>query len=364
MNRDQFAAATAGLSEAELRKALWTVYWRGTAPVRERIEDLLAPDPGAAGRRAAPRAPDPAEVLRAVREFTALARSGAYIAGNRAVRPKERSGWRFTFRRLFAESRAALAAPDPASAEVALTEMIDLGCELRGYDYFRSEDPVEAAAVVISDEVAVLWRHILERRGFAGFVVQAAEQFPRWESRFGWTRSGWGTISTRESPLTDVVAGFLTTPDTWVTFAEHYLGVLDGLAPPAPPAPPAAPARGGRRAYEAEARRRGLDRQVTRRAETMIHWHLVLLQRFSGTEEEPLLDRLAEHAALGGPEQTYFRALLAQARDDLTTARQLTGQALERLPGHAGLLALAQEIDAPLPQRARAVAESRRPPEF
>ena len=44
MNREQFAAAAAGLGEAELRKALWTVCWRGTAAVRERIEEILAPD--------------------------------------------------------------------------------------------------------------------------------------------------------------------------------------------------------------------------------------------------------------------------------------------------------------------------------
>lgn len=336
MNREQFAAATAGLGEAELRKALWTVYWRGTAPVRERIEEILAPDSVGGGRRARPAPPDPQEVLRAVREFTGLVRSGAYVGGSRAVRPKERSGWRFTFRRLLSQSRGALAAEDPAPGEAALAEMIDLACELRHYHYVRSEDPVEAAAVVVSDEVTVLWRHLLDHRGFAGFAAQAAGQLPRWESRFGWIRGGWGAISQQESRLTDVVSGFLVVPDTWVTFTEHYLQVLDGLVPPPKPS---TPVRGRGPASEADQRRRELDRQVARRTETMIDWHLMLLDRFAGTEDEGLVDRLADHAALGGPDQTYFRARMAHGRGDLAAARRLVGEALEKLPGHAGFLA-------------------------
>jgi len=356
MNREEFSAATAGLGEAELRKALWTVYWRGTAAVRERIEEILSPDAAGAARRGAPQTPDPEQVLRAVHEFTGLVRSGAYIAGSRAVRPKERSQWRFTFRRLLAESRAALAAQDPAGGEAALTEMIDLACQLRDDEYVRSEDPIEAAAIVVSDEIAVLWRHLLDHRGFAVFATQAAEQFLRWESCYGWTRHGWGTIPERESRLTDVMAGFLTVPDTWVTFTEHYLHALDGLAPPP------LPARGPAKSYLTEQRRRELERQRTRRAETMIDWHLMLLDRFAGTEDEALLDRLAGHAAFGGPEQMHFRARLARARGDLPAARQLIHQALERLPGHTGFLALARDIDAPLPPTARVVAASRRLP--
>ena len=345
MNREQFTAATARLGEAELRKALWTVYWRGTAAVRERIEEIISPDSGRTTSRAAPPVPDPDVVLAAVQDFTALVRSGAYIAGSRAVRPKERSQWRFTFRRLLADSRAALAADDPTGGESALTDMIDLACQFRRYDYVRSEDPIEAAAVVVSDEIAVLWRHLLDRRGFADFAAQAAEQFLRWESRFGWTRSGWGRISERESRLSDVLAGLLTVPDTWTTFTQHYLRVLDGLAPP-PPAPEPTRGRGrSYRAHQAQQRHRDLEDRVARRAQTMIDWHLILVDRFMGSEEEPLLDRLAEHPALGGPEQAFLRARLALARDDLPTARRLIHQALERLPGHHAFLDLARQID-------------------
>ncbi|HEY6795133.1 MAG TPA: hypothetical protein VI248_10675 [Kineosporiaceae bacterium] len=358
MNREQFYAATARLGEAALRKALWTVYWRGTAAVRERIEDILAPDPAAAAAaRTAEQAPDPAEVLEAVREFTGLVRSGDYLGGSRAVRPKERSQWRFTFRRLLAQARSGLAAEDPEPAEAALTEMIDLACEFRDYDYVRSEDPIEAASVVVSDEVAALWRHLLEHRGFTGFAAVAAEQFVRWESRYGWTRSGWGAISQRESQLADVLAGQLTVPDTWVVFTQEYLRALDGLVPVPP-----APARGRGSDYAAEQRRRDLEYRLGRRTETLTGWHLTLLDRFVGTDDEALLDRIASHAALGGPEQTYFRARLAHARGDLPAARELVQQALERLPGHSGFLAFARQIDAPLPASAVAVAASRRLP--
>jgi len=357
MNREQFTAATAGLGEAELRKALWTVYWRGTAAVRERIEEILTPGHTQVTRRAAPAAPDPDQVLTAVQEFSRLVRSGAYLAGNRAVRPKERSQWRFTFRRLLADSRAALAADDPVGGEAAMAEMIDLACQLRDDDYVRSEDPIEAAAVVVSDEVAVLWRHLIDQGGFAEFATRGAEQFLRWERRYGWTRSGWGKLSERERRLTEVLAGLLTVQDTWVTFTEHYLQVLDGMAPP--PAT-AAPSRGRGRSYADEQRRREMEHRLARRAETMIDWHLLLLDRFFGTEDDVLLDRLAGHAALGGPEQLHFRARLAQARGDLPTARQLIHRALEELPGHRGFLDLARQIDAPLPPSENLTVASRR----
>lgn len=36
MNREQFFRAASGLDEDRLRKALWNLYWRGTANMRER----------------------------------------------------------------------------------------------------------------------------------------------------------------------------------------------------------------------------------------------------------------------------------------------------------------------------------------
>ena len=43
MNRDEFYAAMAQHDNTWLRKILWTVYWRGNAQLRERIEDELRP---------------------------------------------------------------------------------------------------------------------------------------------------------------------------------------------------------------------------------------------------------------------------------------------------------------------------------
>jgi hypothetical protein len=43
INRDEFYAAMARHDDACLRKILWTVYWRGNAQLRERIEDELRP---------------------------------------------------------------------------------------------------------------------------------------------------------------------------------------------------------------------------------------------------------------------------------------------------------------------------------
>lgn len=51
MNREQFFRAASGLDEDRLRKALWNLYWRGTANMRERIEPSW-PAPGALARRA------------------------------------------------------------------------------------------------------------------------------------------------------------------------------------------------------------------------------------------------------------------------------------------------------------------------
>src|SRR3977135_3193425 len=125
MNREQFFRVVAGLDEDRLRKALWNLYWRGTANVRERIEVELAGD----GRGHPPRpAKEPAEPETGhdeVDDFVALARSGAYLAGDRRVSPRERSRWRLTFKRLAAEAQDALRADDGDPAAPALEQRVD-----------------------------------------------------------------------------------------------------------------------------------------------------------------------------------------------------------------------------------------------
>src|SRR5215469_5949552 len=136
MNRDEFFTKLAGLDEDRIKKALWNLYWRGPAQLRERIESELDPVQDAVRKRTAAQPPDPDTVLWEVRDFAELARAGAYMAGDRRVSPKERTRWRLTFRRLAAEALAALRAEDSGPAEEALALIIDVACEMGDRSYF------------------------------------------------------------------------------------------------------------------------------------------------------------------------------------------------------------------------------------
>jgi hypothetical protein len=342
MNREQFFAAMAGLGEEQLRKALWTLYWRGSATIRQRIEAELTPRAARPHARGGAPSVDPDAVLYEVREFILLARSGAYLGGDRRVSPKERTRWRFTFKRLATESRQALLADDIALGAAAVAAMIDLSCEIRDVDYFRSDDPVEAAGFVVSDEVAVLWGRTLERSGFPVFAKDAAGQFVRWESRYGWTRRGFGKVGEKETSLALVLAGMLLVPDAWVTFASCYLTALDQLAATSTPS----------------WRPANLERDE--RTAALAGWHRLLLDRFVDTDHEGLLDRLATHSKLGGPELTFFQSMLAHHRGDTDGARRLVHDSLSTFPGHQGFLDFANEIGAPLPPLAQRIADERR----
>jgi hypothetical protein len=142
MNRDEFFAKLSPLGQDGLRKVLWNVYWRSPAALRERIEAELDPGERERRRREAAAPADPDLVLGEVSEFAEVARAGAYIAGDRRVSPKERTQWRATFRRLATDAESALRDEDPGPAEAAQALLIDLACETRRLDYFRSEDPV------------------------------------------------------------------------------------------------------------------------------------------------------------------------------------------------------------------------------
>ena len=223
VNREQFFSAMSGHDDAQLRKALWNLYWRGTADVRRRIEAELAGDIHPARK---PEPPDPAAVRDEVAEFVALARSGAYFAGDRRVSPKERTRWRFTFKRLTTAAEEALHASEPTPAITAVTQLIDLILDARGTYYFRSEDPVSAASFVVSDAAAAVWNATWRRHGFQRFAETAAPQLIRWESSHGWTRYGDGPVAAKETTLAVVLAGILTVPDAWEGFAEQYRKAL------------------------------------------------------------------------------------------------------------------------------------------
>lgn len=344
MNRDQFMSKLATSDEERLKKALWNLYWRGSAGVRERIEFELDGDQRDRGQRLSKEAVDPHRVLGEFREFVALARSGAYIGGDRRVSPRERTRWRFTFRRLVADAQAALQTDDVATAATAAEELIDFACEMRGYDYFRSEDPVEAARFVVSDAVAVLWAKVRDVYGFAAFADRAAPQMIRWESPYGWTRSGWGQVSEKETSLASVLGQMLPATDMWIGFGDRYLDALDEAAR----GDTVRPRRAGRSGRDGEERTRKL-----------AEWHHLLLDRLRDTDAEDRLDRLARHPALGGPELTFLQARLAHQRGDVSNARGLVRESLQSLPGHADFLAFATEIGAQLPPLAQQIVRDR-----
>jgi len=343
MNRDEFFAKLAGLDEDRIKKALWNLYWRGSAQVRERIESELDPAQDAVRKHAAAAPPDPGTVLGEVRNFAELARAGAYIAGDRRVSPKERTRWRLTFRRLAADALAALRHQDSGPAEEAVALMIDLACETKRFDYFRSEDPMEAAQFVVSDAAATLWEFVRERHGFARFATVAAAQLPRWESAYGWSRSGWGKLAEKETSLASVLARMLRAPDAWTTFADRYLDGLDEVARTKAARPASWPAY----SYPDSDYRR------SDRTRDLAEWHSLLLERLAGSEAEDRLDRLAGHPALGGPELTSLQARLAQLRGNTDTARTLTEACLGRQPGHDGFADFAVQIGAELPASTR-----------
>jgi hypothetical protein len=73
MNRDEFFAKLADRSADQVAKAMWNLYWRGSAQMRERKEAELDPEQKEARKRAAAEPPDPDLVLLDARTFAALA---------------------------------------------------------------------------------------------------------------------------------------------------------------------------------------------------------------------------------------------------------------------------------------------------
>ena len=354
MNRDEFYAQLGALDEARLKKALWNLYWRSAAPVRERIEAEISPLPTPRRPAAGSEPSDPAKILEEVRNFTELARSGAYMAGSRRVSANERSGWRFTFRRLAEQARSALAAEQSEPAEQAVADLVALACSAKSTEYFHSEDPVESARFVVSDAVAALWTATIRRIGLDEFTRVATHQLIRWESEYGWTRSGYGAISEKETRLAHVLARLLPTPGAWVNCADYYLEALDRLAPT-----PRVQASGRRRVSSSPTFDEGAYRR-SRRTADLATWHSLLFDRLPDYDAADRLDRLTEHPALGGAELLLLRARWVHQTGASDQARALTTEALDQLPGHHELLAFAAEIGAELPERAQHVVRDRR----
>jgi hypothetical protein len=304
-----------------LRAALWTIYWRGTDDVRRRIEGVLDPTQRASRQPAVPEPVNAAFLCHDVREFVRLARAGAYMAGSRDVSRQERSAWRFEFKRLVEEALRAVQQGALDHGGAALELLLDLAVETGGRDYFHSEDPVEAMKLVVSDCVEVLWGQLRACESFDAFCSRAADHLCRWESRFGWTRTGYGKISEKERMLADVLGGMLQGVDAWAGMAKAYVAALDRRAA-------GTPAPAGRRddAWQ-------VNYQRSRLADQLAHWHGMLLAHLMGTDAEPLLDRIAGHRAFSGPYPRFLSALLAQKRGESSRARELIVACLAERPG-------------------------------
>ncbi len=271
MHREQFHSRLAELDRTQVNTVLATVYWRGPAAIRQRIEAAL--EAAETGTRPTPSTPpkvDPAQIRAEVEEFVALARSGAYMGRDRRVSPSERTRWRFTFARLAADAQRALREPDPTDAIAAVEQLIDFVCDMRGTDFFRSQDPVEAARFVVSDVVALLWATMREHLGFASFAALTAPQLIRWESRHGWTRRGEGRVSEKETSLAQVLVGMLQVPDAWLIVADAYLDALD----------------------EAAAEPHSIHDNQEGRTNALAEWNALLLNRLYDTDDQDRVDRL------------------------------------------------------------------------
>jgi hypothetical protein len=95
------------------------------------------------------------------------------------------------------------------------------------------------------------------------------------------------------------------------------------------------------------------------RADDLAAWHEMLLDRFAGTPEDELLDRLVASPAFAGPELIFLRARMAERRGDVSQAATLVARCLKELPGHQAYLDFAVEVGAQLPDRAREIAAER-----
>jgi hypothetical protein len=95
------------------------------------------------------------------------------------------------------------------------------------------------------------------------------------------------------------------------------------------------------------------------RADDLAAWHEMLLDRFAGTPEDELLDRLVASPALAGPELNFLRARIAERRGDVSQAATLVTRCLKELPGRQAYLDFAVKIDAELPSGAREIAAER-----
>ena len=243
LSKEEFGQLLAGRDADELRKMLWELYVRGSAELRRKIEVVAVPRekrPAKAG----PPPIDGADHLATVRDFVRLARAGAYMGCDRHVSRSDREGWKASFRELLDDSGRFLTQCDVENGAEAMDALLCLALDCRDTYYFRTEDPIGALRIVVSDLVDLLWRSTLAVSGFPALVARVPRDLMRWESLYGWTRWGDGRIAQKERVLADVLAALLpgAMPGSpWPTpgSARGASGQprLGPLAPPGPSRP-------------------------------------------------------------------------------------------------------------------------------
>jgi len=139
---------------------------------------------------------------------------------------------------------------------------------------------LEAAGFVLSDVAALVWEFTRDRHGFAAFADLTAPQLIRWESRYGWTRSGCGKTSGKEISLARVLASMPRTADMWTGFAESYLNALDHLASAERRSP------ASKRGYDFYSGS-GSTYARDHRTDCLAEWHQTLFGSASGLQQDP-----------------------------------------------------------------------------
>ena len=241
--------------------------------------------------------------------------------GDRRVHRTERSKWRLTFRRLVADALSALQADNPGSAQQAIAEMVDLACEMKGYDYFHSDDPVEPRSSCLGPPARSRCSVMTASRCSPGARRSSSSAGRRTAAgRDGATvgcrkrKQPCACRSPSYSPRR--TCGGRSSSSTWTRWTR-----------------PDGPTRSDPAPYGSfdETRFRRHER-----AKDLAAWHGMLLDRFAGTPEDELLDRLAASPALAGPELTFLRARIAERRGAVGQAATLVTESLKELPGHRG----------------------------
>ncbi|HPA50360.1 MAG TPA: hypothetical protein PLP50_02050 [Thermoanaerobaculia bacterium] len=330
LTREEFQALLSARDTEGLRKMLWELYVRGSEDLRRRIETVALPV-GERPKKVAPPPVDGEWHLGEVRQFVALARSGAYTGGTRRVSPSERTRWRLPFRALIDDSGRLLTQGDVANGTEAMSALLDLALDCRDTYYFRTEDPVSALRIVASDLVDLLWRANLEAHGFPALVARAPRDLLRWESPWGWTRMGTRTIAAKERSLADVLAALLPSHDAWVAMAEAWLQVF-------------AATHGGRAAPRSAPNRNLPSQYVPPTPSDWKRWHELLYERLHGSESHHLLERIAAVPERPGVDLWLLRVRLARDAGRAEEARCIARAALGEFPGARELQAIAREV--------------------